>query len=355
MPSATESESRRRVRETVDRAMWHYELQRSEAGLQPKRSASPDHPPETATSFHDSSWFPTVAELQWMAPDAAVATWRTAVRRAARAKFPRQTAALHSAAHLAGFLVVAGRFDEERARLHLEKAAHIAGLRPAEVERVFADGYLMGREHALGELHRGHPAGDPPGGFSAVASASATYDADNRFFIDPGGLDLGPAVLIHLGHDLERAPVGVGIPSRRDGIVHVDAVFASRAGDGWTLVRRGRIHAVSIMAQMTEFHRGLEGRLARGTLVAVDLVRTAADDKAVIETVVGGDKLTPGQRRTQGLIDTYLANDRNPTGVDLVRAAEQRGTAALDVLAPIVAPILEERGRATVATGAETL
>ena len=59
------------------------------------------------------------------------------------------------------------------------------------------------------------------------------------------------------------------------------------------------------MAQMAEFHRGINGRLTRGTLVAVDLVRTAADDKAMISTVVGGDKLTPGQRRTQQAFDAY--------------------------------------------------
>ncbi len=139
-------------------------------------------------------------------------------------------------------------------------------------------------------------------------------------------------------------------------MLRVDGVFATppstsnadwnpAIGDAWTLTRTGRVRGVSINARMNEFHRGLAGRITSGVLVAVDLVPPGSrpmDPEARIEGVVAGDQLSPAQRQTQRLFDQYLANPRNPDGRALFMNAD-RGAEALDVLAPIVAPLRAER------------
>jgi hypothetical protein len=292
-------------------------------------------------------WHPTVAECSFMSKDELERRWSTAIRGAARAVFPKQTVALRDAAYLGAKLVIAGRITEERARQHLHKAARLGGVPAGQAERAITSAFLMGQAHGFGEQARGCIEGDHPGAFSAVASGAVTYDHANQFFVDPGGLDLGPAVLVHAGHDVFTEPVGVGVPSYRNGVVRIDAVFASSAGPSWTLTRTRRLRSVSVLAHATEFHRGTSGRLVRGTLIAVDLVRTPADDKATITEVVEASKLTPGQRRAQRLLDEYLANSSSPRGDDLFRAADRRGVDALDVLAPIVAPMRTGRGQAS--------
>ena len=199
--------------------------------------------------------------------------------------------------------------------------------------------------------------GHPPGAFTAVAaSATAQYDHDHDLYVEASALlPLPAAVLVHLGHDLDSRAVAVAVPTYRDGVLRVDGVFATPStsnanwnpgiGDGWTLTRTGRVRGVSINARMNEFHRGLAGRITSGVLVAVDLVPPGSrpmDPEARIEGVVAGDQLTPAQRQTQRLFDQYLANPRNPDGRALFMNAD-RGADALDVLAPIVAPLRAER------------
>lgn len=296
-------------------------------------------------------WHPTQAELRYLPREALEEQWSFVIRRAAGAQFPRQTVELRSAAYLAGHLVVAERYPEDKAKDHLRAAAKRAGIRPVEADRAIADAYLQGRAHALGELSRGGIEHQPPGAFSAVASAQTTYDYENDFHIDPLALvPLPRAVLVHRGHDLRKAPVAIAVPVVRDGAVHIDGVFASQqfgseAGPAWTLVRTKRIRGVSIYAATNEFHRGVDGRLVSGTLVSVDLVRTPADDKASIGEITPAASMTTGQRQTQHLLDRYLADERNPLGRDLHIDACQRGAAALDILAPVVAPMVAERAR----------
>ena len=129
----------------------------------------------------------------------------------------------------------------------------------------------------------------------------------------------------------------------RDGKVVVDAVFSTCAGDAWILTHKARVDGVSIWAAGGEFHRGASGRLVTSTLVSVDLVRSPADKQARITAVVEGATLTPGQRSTQTLFDQYLANPCNPRAHNIFAAAESRGIEALDVLAPVVAPLVAER------------
>ncbi len=121
-----------------------------------------------------------------------------------------------------------------------------------------------------------------------MASATATYDYERALTIDPAAADLGPGCLVHLMHSARQTPVAVGIPTRRDGVVHVEAVFASpvpaedcwslTSGDVWTLLSRGYLPAVSIAVRPHEYHTGAQGRLVRGTLHSVDLVPDGADE-----------------------------------------------------------------------------
>ena len=338
MTTTRESVSQRRVREAADRAYWH--LQRAGGGERQE--------PQVGST--DPSWYPTVAECRFMDRDEVQSCWSTAVRGAARAVFPKKTVALRHAAHLGAFLVVTDRLSEARVNEHLRRAAKAAGVGPQETERVIHDGYVSGQAHAFGQIDRGGVEGDHPGAFTAVAAASDQYDIRLKMFIDPGGLlPLPPAVLVHRGHNPKSLPVGVGIPSYRDGAVHLDAVFASTAGESWTLVRKGRVRSVSILIHTAEFHRGVSGRLTKGELVAVDLVRTPGDERALIGEVVEGRKLTQGQRKAQRLLDAYLANSTNPNGMDLFSAVARQGLTAMDVLAPVVAPLRAERGGSAVA------
>ncbi len=330
----TESDSRKQVRQAVERAWSNYQLLAERPSpVEPKRERT--------------RWHPTVAEVRFLDRRDLHQAWSAALRRAAKAQFPKKTVELRDAAYLAAKLVVGERLDEDRARAYLDKAASQSGVGPAEGKRVIADAYLMGRAHAFAELARGGSEGHPPGAFSAVACASELYDHTLGMTAEPSSLlPLPVAVLVHAGHDDSRSAVGVGVPSYRDGVVHLDAVLASRAGPAWTLVRTGCLKSVSISAHCTEFHRGTHGRLIRGILTSVDLVRTPADEKALIGDVVEGQRLSPGQRKTQRLLDEYLDDPRNPRGLDLMADAERRGAAAgveiLDCLAPLVAPLRAE-------------
>ena len=299
-------------------------------------------------------WSPTVAECRFLSREDLSREWSIAVRRAAAAKFPMQTVELGKASRMAAYLVLAERLDEATAKRHLRAAARRSGITPAQAEKVIGDRYLDGRAYAVSEeyheRYEGGIRGHAPGAFSAVASGSSTYDFENQFQIDPSCLvPLPPAVLVHRGHHLFRPPIGIGLPRFDGGKVHLDAVFATSAGSAWTLLRKGRLRGVSIYAATNEFHRGVSGQLTRGTLVAVDVVRTPADETAAIGNATEARQLSVGQRRTQQLLDEYIANDANPLGSDLLRAASQMGVAALDVLAPIVAPLRAERGRRSLA------
>jgi hypothetical protein len=293
----------------------------------------------------------TVAEARYISKDELESYWSDAVRAAARGKFPLQGVALHDAAYLAGKLVLAGRMSEDAVRAHMQKAARLAGVRDGEAERAIEKAWLLARAHGLEEVARGYPTGHEPGAFVAVAAGSVTYDHDRQMHVEPAALaPLPAAVLVHRGHDATREPVGIGIPRFVDGAIHVEAVFgtAVTAGDTWTLVRTGRLCSVSTSVQALEYYKGVDGRLTRGVLTAVDLVRAPADETATVGKVIPGDKSSPGQRRTQRLFDDYLDDARNPLGVDLAVAAQRDGIGALDVLAPIVAPLRAEHGRSAV-------
>lgn len=355
MKTKTESPELRRVREARERAEFHAAVSRG-APATTRAPAGPS-PYVTYPLLSGRRWHPTQAEVRFLSREALDQEWSVVIRRAAAAEFPRQTVELRTAAFVAGHLVVGGRLTAPKAMEHLHAAANRAGVPADQAQRAIEGGYANGQTRASLELDCGGRLGlddHPPGAFSAVAAVSTRYDHENNFFVDPAGLlPLPAAVLVHFdhdkSHDLTKAPVAVGVPSFRDGAVHVDAVFSSLTGDAWTLVRKGRLRSVSVLAAAAEFHRGAEGRLTRGTLVAVDLVRSPADKEAAIGKVVEGDKMTPGQRRTQELFDNYLYRPANqptsPRGAALLEAAERRGVEAMDVLAPVVAPLREERAK----------
>lgn len=324
------AEEQRTVRTAIDRAEFH---RNRTAGPQPGPIAAPD-------------WCPTMAEIRFLTPDQRVEVWRAAVRAAGRPAATLQTLALRRAASLGAYLVIAGCITEDRAREHLAAAAKRAGLPPTTAERVITSGYLAGSCSAFAEMgDDGAVSGHLPGAFSAVARASGTYDHEKGYRIDPASLVLGAGVLVHDGHHMDKEPVAVAVPSVRDGAVHVDAVFASSAGSAWTLVRTGRLCSVSIVANTEEFHTGANGRLVRGNLLAVDLVDYPADKKAIVGRVVEAKKMSAGQRRTQALFDQYLDDPKSPRMRSLMRNVELLGVEAMDVLAPVVAPLRAERAR----------
>lgn len=295
------------------------------------------------------SWHPTLAECRFLPGEELSAAWSAAVRRAARAQFPRQTVELRSSAYLAAKLVVADRLKEESAKQHLRRAARKAGLGSQETERAIRDGFLSGQAHALEEQLDGGVRGHSPGAFTAVASARDMYHHDERLFADPGALSpLPTAVFVHYGHQPLTTPVAVAVPRFSGKRIQVDAVFSSGAGDAWTLTRTGRLPAVSTDVRCIEFHRGLNGRLVNGVLLSVDLVDVGMDDEALVTSVVAADKLTPAQRQVQKNLDRYLADARNPSAIDMRASVERSGATAFDALAPVVSPLRAELGRRAV-------
>ncbi len=145
--------------------------------------------------------------------------------------------------------------------------------------------------------------------------------------------------------------MAVGIPRMHQGAVEVDAVFSSSPGDAWTLLRKGRLPAVSIYAAPLEFHRGIDGRLVNGVLVSVDLVRSGADKAAKITGVADGADLTPAQRQVQRNFDDYLWDPKSPLGANLFDRAESHGPDAMEPLRSVVAPLLGESTEQPVPTG----
>jgi hypothetical protein len=220
----TETDSRRRVREAAERAQWLLRYDRDKRrGPAPQPVAGPE-------------WTPTVAEARFFGRDAMLEHWRAALRTVARSSIP-QSPKLGRASYLAAILVETGYLDEARAKELLRAAANKAGMPPARVDEVMSRSYSLACVHSL-QL-RSPASRQEVGGFSAVASASETYDYENRFSVGPTALlPLPVAVLVHGGHDLEQAPVGVAVPSFRRGAIHVDAVFSTtstRARDAYTL------------------------------------------------------------------------------------------------------------------------
>ncbi len=276
-----------------------------------------------------------------MSKDELERCWSAAIRGAARAVFPKQSAALGHAAYLGGVLTVAGRISEERVHEHLDRAAKVAGVRPEEAERVTQRSFHLGRAHALGEVARGGAVeGHPPGAFRAVAAASDMYHHELEMFVDPGALTPLPvATLVYLNHEFEPDPVAVAVPRMSGGLIEVDAVFSSAAGAAWTLTRTGRLPAVSIYARCLEFHRGASGRLVKGVLTSVDLCDVGKDERAKVTSVVPAAKMTPAQREVQRRFDQYLA-DASPVAFDFFDRVERQGAGALEPLRPVVAPLV---------------
>ena len=322
-----ETGARRSVREAAERARWQADFENPGARAEPVS--------------REESWVPTAAEARFLGRDAMLRRFQATVRAAERGS------GLFQASYLAAILVEVGYLTEEQAKERLRATVKSGDLGSARAESTIASSYALACEHSLVARHPGSRA--PVGGFSAIASASEVYDHKWRFSSGPSALlPLPVAVLVHAGHDARTDPVGVAIPSFVDGAVHIDAVFATRttrARDAWTLTLKQRLDTVSISARPLEWHSGDRGQLVRGVLTAVDLVRSPADEKALVTKVVDGRALTAGQRATQEALDDYLADPHNPRGLDLGAAVERNGIAAMDCLAGVVAPMLEERGR----------
>ena len=101
---------------------------------------------------------------------------------------------------------------------------------------------------------------------------------------------------------------------------------------------------MSISTRPLESYRCLNGRLVKGVLTSVDLVRTGLDEEAKVTSVVTADKMTSAQRQVQRAFDRYLEDPANPSAIDVRANVDRQGAAALDVLAPIVAPLRQEYG-----------
>ena len=187
------------------------------------------------------------------------------------------------------------------------------------------------------------PKGSEPGAFSAIACVTDRYSHDLGMFIEPAALrPLPRAVLVHLGHDITKRAVAVGVPTYADGAVQVDCVFRSLARDAWARVQSGEVRSTSIYAYCDAFYRGVSGRLVKGVLVAVDLVPSGADERAHITRLVAGADLTPAQRQVQERLDRYLADPASPCAVDFLARAGHDGVRALEPLRSVVAPLFGE-------------
>lgn len=179
------------------------------------------------------------------------------------------------------------------------------------------------------------------GGFTAVASTSGVWNGRHNA---PWAMrPLPPAVLVHVGHELDAmiaGPVGIAIPSFAAERIEVEVVLASTAKEASDRIRSGHLSAVSVVVGYYPVRHWRD--IHRECLLAVDLVKAPADRNALLERVTYDGGMTDGQRRTQAAFDAHLAN-LGPCQLDLVSRFQEIGIAAFDSLAPIVEPLRTER------------
>ncbi len=171
--------------------------------------------------------------------------------------------------------------------------------------------------------------------FSAVASTAHVHEG---LLLTPEALSLPGALLVHDGHGVfayAAGPVAIAVPSYREGVIVIDAVFASNAARARHEVQRGR-RSVSIVAGEGY---GSQSEYRQGVLTAVDLVPTGADPGARITGTTDERDLSVELRRCRSAFDAYLADDRNPLQFDLLARIERFGLRAFDPLVPVAAGI----------------
>lgn len=178
-----------------------------------------------------------------------------------------------------------------------------------------------------------------PGAFAGVAATGA-YDYRRCQAVPVAALlPLPVATLVHWDHGFRQQPVGVAVPRFANGVIEVGAVFRSRSCGPWALTSVGS--GLSLRASVA----GFDGNdVVHGTLVAVDLVSVPADTGARVRSMTTFEELSPEQLECQRRLDAYLSDLTNPQGFELFEASERDGVFALDVLAPVVAPILNQQG-----------
>lgn len=189
------------------------------------------------------------------------------------------------------------------------------------------------------------------GAFTAVASTPCIWrygPLSTRVNAPFAMRPLPPAVLVHVGHDLDAkiaGPVGIAVPWFVDTRIEVEVVLASTAEQASNLIRSFDLPAVSIVVGHYPVRHWRD--LNRECLLAVDLVPKPADRNALIERVTYAGGMSEGQRQTQAAFDAHLAA-LGPCQLDIEAAffdetGDEVGLKAFDVLAPIVEPLRAER------------
>ena len=184
------------------------------------------------------------------------------------------------------------------------------------------------------------------GAFTAVASTPCIwqYGRLNARVNAPYAMrPLPPAVLVHVGHELDAkiaGPVGIAVPSFVEGRIEVEVVLASTAKEASDRIRSGHLAAVSIVVGHYPVRHWRD--LNRECLLAVDLVPKPADRQALLGRITYDRSMSEGQRRTQARLDAHIAVGALCQLDIEAFFAEVGGLEAFDALAPIVEPLRAE-------------
>ncbi len=185
----------------------------------------------------------------------------------------------------------------------------------------------------------------------SISAIACTDSSDGWDRVTPALFQRLPtAVLVHRGHGWNEDgvpvdPVAIGVPKRVGRVLILQAVFGTSeaARRAWIEVYSGGVRGVSVVAEALNFRVPRAGgfRVTDWALLAVDLVRFPADERAWIEDV--NVRLTPAEREVQLRFDRYVTDPKSKLGVDLraeVRLAGDEGPMD-QVLRRLVEPLTD--------------